>query len=140
MGRFVDCFQQLQDHKLTRRQINDIIPTIADPPSAKKMLRPQLETLGRGAQTCLDASIAMDKKFTDWLLYVCEMHAACVQQESTTRETLLSNEICLAAESTRLDYQKSTVEEAKKAQELLGKQVNVASEAFKKASDEFPTG
>ncbi|KAF4949191.1 hypothetical protein FGADI_9048 [Fusarium gaditjirri] len=121
-------------------KINDIIPTIADPPSAKKMLRPQLQTISRGAQTCLDASIAMDKRFTDWLLYVCEMHAACVQQENTTRDALLSNEICLAAESTRLDYQKTAVEEAKNAQELLGKQVKTASEAFKKASDEFPTG
>ncbi|TVY67615.1 hypothetical protein Focb16_v002486 [Fusarium oxysporum f. sp. cubense] len=146
MGRmaFLEAEDKMGVIQLTSQvingKINDIIPTIADPPSAKKMLRPQLQTLSRGAQTCLDASIAMDKKFTDWLLYVCEMHAACVQQESTTREALLSNEICMAAESTRLDYQKSAVDEAKKAQELLGKQVTTASEAFKKASDEFPTG
>ncbi|KAL5589346.1 hypothetical protein FOVSG1_011213 [Fusarium oxysporum f. sp. vasinfectum] len=146
MGRmaFLEAEDKMGVIQLTSQvingKINDIIPTIADTPSAKRMLRPQLQTLSRGAQTCLDASIAMDKKFTEWLLYVCELHAACVQQESTTREALLSNEICLAAESTRLDYQKSAVEEAKKAQDLLGKQVTTASEAFKKASDEFPTG
>ncbi|KAI1855398.1 hypothetical protein JX266_000263 [Neoarthrinium moseri] len=121
-------------------KINEIVPTIADPVSAKKMLRPQLETLKSGANTCLNSAIAMDKKFEDWLLYVCEMHAACVQQENNTREALQSNEINLVAEGSRLDYQKSTVEEAKKAHEELGKQVGVASEAFKKASDEFPTG
>lgn len=82
----------------------------------------------------------MDKKFEDWLLYVCEMHAACVQQENSTRETIFSNEICVAAEQTRLDYQKSTVEEAQKAFDLMGKQVENAGEAFKKASDEFPNG
>lgn len=82
----------------------------------------------------------MDKKFDDWLLYVCEMHAACVQEENDTREAALSNEMCLAAEATRLDYAKSTVEEAKKASEVIGNQVSTASEAFKKASDEFPTG
>ncbi|KAK3938884.1 hypothetical protein QBC46DRAFT_343143 [Diplogelasinospora grovesii] len=57
-----------------------------------------------------------------------------------TCDSLLSNEICLAAEHTRLDYQKGTVEEAKKASETLGKQVGLAAEAFKKASDEFPSG
>lgn len=57
-----------------------------------------------------------------------------------TRDTLLSNQICLAAEQTRMDYQKETVDEAKKATELLGKQVGLASDAFKKASDDFPTG
>ncbi|KAI1869369.1 hypothetical protein JX265_006459 [Neoarthrinium moseri] len=93
-------------------KINEIVPTIADPVSAKKMLRPQLETLKSGANTCLNSAIAMDK----------------------------NNEINLVAEGSRLDYQKSTVEEAKKAHEELGKQVGVASEAFKKASDEFPTG
>jgi len=39
-----------------------------------------------------------------------------------------------------MDYQKETVDEAKKATELLGKQVGLASDAFKKASDDFPTG
>ncbi|KAL6922413.1 hypothetical protein FSST1_006439 [Fusarium sambucinum] len=121
-------------------KINDIIPTIGDPPSAKRMLRPQLQTLSRGAEACLNASIDMDKKFTEWLLYVCELHAACVQHEGTASEALRSNEICLVAESTRLDYQKSPVEEARRAQDLWGKQVASASEAFKKASDEFPTG
>jgi hypothetical protein len=108
--------------------------------SAKKLLRPQLDSLNNGAQKCFQVAVAMDKKFEEWLFYVCEMHAACVQQEVTTRDTLLSNEICLAAEATRLDYQKGTVDEAKKVSETLGKQVGMASEAFKKASDEFPTG
>lgn len=82
----------------------------------------------------------MDKKFEDWLLYVCEMHAACVQQEHTTKEAILSNEICVAAQQTRLDNQAKTVDKAQEAFDLMGKQVETASEAFKKASDEFPTG
>ncbi|KAK3505269.1 hypothetical protein B0T13DRAFT_485904 [Neurospora crassa] len=121
-------------------KINDIVAIIGEPASAKKMLRPQLNTLKEGSTTCLDEAKKMDKMFEDWLLYVCEMHAACVQQENTTREAILSNEICVAAEQTRLDYQKSTVEEAEKAFKMMGKQVETASEAFKKASDQFPTG
>ncbi|OBS29597.1 hypothetical protein FPOA_03534 [Fusarium poae] len=121
-------------------KISDIIPTIGDAYSAKKMLRPQVQHLSRSAQTCLEASIGMDKKFTEWLLYVCELHAACVQHEGTDSEELLSNDICLIAESTRLDYKNSSMEEARRAQDLVGKQVTAASEVFKKVSDEVPTG
>ncbi|KAK1777277.1 hypothetical protein QBC45DRAFT_417155 [Copromyces sp. CBS 386.78] len=126
--------------KVINGKINDILATIGEPESAKKMLRPQLNTLKQGSTTCLEEAQKMDKEFEAWLLYVCEMHAACVQQENTTREAILSNEICVAAEQTRLDYQKSTVEEAQKAFNLMGKQVETASEAFKLASDKFPTG
>lgn len=121
-------------------QINDVIPTIYDPQSARKLLKPQFQTVSRGAQSCLEASIAMHNRYTDWLLFACELHAACVRQESTTQETDLSSEICLAAEGTRLDYQKSTTEEARRFQELLGKQVAAVSDTFKRISDEFPTG
>ena len=82
----------------------------------------------------------IDKRFDDWLLYACEIHAACVEQENTTRESLLSNKVCLAAEQTRLDYQKASVETAENTSKVLGKQVELAGQAFKKASDDFPTG
>lgn len=125
---------------LTYKQIGEIVPTIADPQSARKMLLPQFDAISRGAQTGLDASIAMDKKLTDWLLYVCEMHAACVQQEGTAQERLLSQEICLAAESTLLENQKSVMDDAKHVEMLLSNQVTATFDAFLKASDEFPTG
>ncbi|KAI5920341.1 hypothetical protein F4810DRAFT_703039 [Camillea tinctor] len=131
----IQLTSQVIDHK-----INDIVRCIGDPISAKKMLRPQLSTLKSGAASCLQRAMDIDKKFEEWLLYVCEIHAACAQEENDTRNALLNNEIYLAAEQTRLDYQKSTAEEAKKAQEAIGKQVTAASAAFKKASDEFPSG
>ncbi|KAH7174207.1 uncharacterized protein B0J16DRAFT_417757 [Fusarium flagelliforme] len=121
-------------------KINDIIPTIYDPQSARRMLRPQFQTVSRGAEDCLQASIAMDKKFADWLLFACELYAACVRQESTTRQEDLSNEICLAAESTCIELQKSAGDETGKSQELLAKQVTAVANTSKKASDEFPPG
>ena len=93
-----------------------------------------------GATQCYDVAVKLDKRFEDWLLYTCEIHAACVQQENTTRDSLASNSICIAAEQTRLDYGKTAVEEAEKASKLLGSQVQLAGDAFKKASHEFPTG
>ncbi|CZT44825.1 uncharacterized protein RSE6_05064 [Rhynchosporium secalis] len=126
--------------KTVDSKINQIIDIIGHPNDAKKMLKPQLNTLKDAAQQCLETSQAMDKKFEDWLYYVCEMHAACVEEENTTRDQLLSNEVCLAAEQTRLQYQKEAVDEARKASEKMGEQIKLASEAFKKASDSFPSG
>ncbi|KAL2061472.1 hypothetical protein VTL71DRAFT_6849 [Oculimacula yallundae] len=146
MGRFAfieaeTCMGIIrQFSKVADNKINTIFAIIGSPMDAKKMLKPQLNAVKDSAQNCLQASQAMDKKFEDWLLYVCEMHAACVEQENTSRDQLLSNEICLAAEQTRLDYQKDAVDEARKVSDTMGEQIKLASEAFKKASDEFPTG
>ena len=120
--------------------MDEILQSLADPPSAKKILGPQLKTIKNTASQCHDIAMTIDKKFEAWLLHACEMHAACVEQENSTRDSLLSNTLCLAAEQTRLEYQKSSVEEAAKASKLLGEQVGLAGDAFKKASEEFPTG
>ncbi|KAK0660478.1 hypothetical protein QBC41DRAFT_383707 [Cercophora samala] len=121
-------------------KIQDIVKVIGDPISARKTLKSQLNTLKKGADTCLEQAKLMDQKFEHWLLYVCELHAACVQEQGTTNEALESNKVCMAAEQVRLDQQKSTVEVAKKSTETLAKSLDTATEAFKKASNEFPTG
>lgn len=82
----------------------------------------------------------MDNKFEQWLLYVCEMHAACVQQENNTRDALLSNELCLAAENARLDTRSTFSEEARKVSETFVQHVQIAAEAYRTALDEFPPG
>lgn len=82
----------------------------------------------------------MEKSFNDWLYYACEMHAACVEQERSTTDQLVTQEISKAVEQCKLDLQKDSVATAKQATDLLGKQVETSSEAFKKASDEFPSG
>ncbi|VUC27244.1 unnamed protein product [Clonostachys rosea] len=95
-------------------KINDILTMIMDPPSAQRFLRPQLNTIQDGANNCLQAAQKIDK----------------------------SNEICVAAEQTRLASDKSSVDidNTRKTTELLGKQVAIAEDAFKTSSDNFPTG
>lgn len=73
-------------------------------------------------------------------MFTCELHAACVGTESSTAEQLRATEIGLAVEQSRFDTQKNTVAEAKAASERLGKTLDTTTEAFKKASDEFPSG
>lgn len=111
-----------------------------DPPSAKALLKPQMNAIKNSAQTCADRAHDMEKRFNDWLFYACEMHAACVEQERTNTDIMTANEISIAAEQTKLDSQKDAVAMAKSATDLLGKQVETSSEAFKKASDNFPSG
>jgi hypothetical protein len=98
----------------------ELIQTLGDPKSAQKLLKPQLEAVEQGAQACVDAVTAIDKKFEDWLMFTCELHAACVDKEQLTQEAIISSEVCVAAEQTRLDYQRSTVEQAKKTTDLSG--------------------
>ncbi|KAF9552933.1 hypothetical protein CPC08DRAFT_673678, partial [Agrocybe pediades] len=126
--------------KIINNKINDILGCLGNPISASKLLKPQLMTVKKSATQCLESAKAIEEKFDYWLAYVCEMHSACVQEEQTTADLLLTNAAALATEESRRDQQASVAAEAKAAQELLGKQVNTASEAFKKASDEYPTG
>ena len=120
--------------------MDDVLKSLGDPFSAKSMLKPQFSTIKSNASECFETAVKIDQKFDGWLLYACELHAACVEQENTTRESLLSNKVCLTAEQTRLDYRKATVETAETTSKIFGKQVELAEQAFKKASGEFPTG
>ena len=120
--------------------MEDDVQLLGDSFSAKALLRPQFSTIKSNASECFEAAVEIDRRFDGWLLYACELHAACVEQTNTTRESLLSNKVCLAAEQTRLDYQRATVETAENTSKGFGKQVELAEQAFKKASDEFPTG
>lgn len=99
-----------------------------------------MNSLKVAAQECYDSAVAMDQKFEQWLMYVCEMHAACVQRSSTAQETLNTTTINLAAENSKVDYQTSSLSEAKIATELVENQMETASNAYKKASDTFPSG
>ena len=114
--------------------------SLSDPPTAKKLLRPQMKSLKEGARQCLEAAQKIDAKFDAWLMYVCEMHAACVQQSSTAQEQLNCTAINLAAENTKLEYNNAALTDAKKATTKLEKQLDTASEAYKMASDKFPSG
>ncbi|KAF8803263.1 hypothetical protein BYT27DRAFT_7195858 [Phlegmacium glaucopus] len=126
--------------QIVNRKINDIIQCLGDPASAKKMLKPQLNALEDAAHQCLESAAAMDEKFDKWLKYVCEMHAACVEEEKDTEKQLLQNITSLAVAKEQINTQHNSAKKAQAAQDLMEGQIKLASEAFKKASDEFPSG
>ena len=99
-----------------------------------------MNSLKEGAYQGLKAAQEIDGKFDAWLMYICEIHAACVQKSSTAQEQLNCAAINLAAESTKLEYSNAAVADAKETTTKLEKQLDTASEAYKMASDKFPSG
>jgi hypothetical protein len=104
------------------------------------MLKPQLNAVEVAAQQCLECATAIDVKFDKWLKYICEMHAACVEEENDTEMQLLQNISSLAVAKEQLKTQERSAEAVQKDQATLEKQMDIATEAFKKASDSFPSG
>ena len=92
------------------------------------------------AHDCLSTAQEIEAEFKKWLEYSSTLHAACVDENASTEDILDKNEADKLSEEGRRDAQKITVDETKKAQEKMGSALDEASKAFKKASDEFPSG
>ena len=104
------------------------------------MLRRQLESLRDAASDSFEATKNMDIKFEEWLHHACELHMACIATQTTVNEKLVVNEVDTAATQVSIDYQKMAVDMAQDATKKLEHQMNVATDAYKDASDTFPTG
>lgn len=110
-----------------------------DPETAMIDIKPQLQAVTRATATCAERATTISRKFQDWLDYACEMHAACVDQERTEQDAVISNEIRMAAESHKLESQRDAVGSARGAADLLAKQVSMTSDAFKIAAAKCPS-
>ncbi|KAL2163035.1 hypothetical protein VTH06DRAFT_6871 [Thermothelomyces fergusii] len=69
-----------------------------------------------------------------------ELHSACVGEQSSNEERLQATQINMAVAQRRLEGMDEAVRSAKDAVDTYAKQMDLAAEAFKKASDSFPTG
>lgn len=92
------------------------------------------------ADDCYNNVKEIDEKFDRWLQHCMELHAACMQTQSTNAERLNTTEMNMAVAQTMFDSQKTTVDETREITENFAKQVGVATEAFKRASDKYPSG
>lgn len=113
---------------------------LESPEDAKKHLPDALMSLHDSAHECVDAALKVDKEFEDWMFHTCELYLACVATQTTNDDKISTNELDIAVATASISQEKVTVEDQKKANEKLGKSLDVATEAFKKASDKYPTG
>lgn len=111
-----------------------------NPEDAKRSLKYDMETLRKWAQDCLGKARDIDDAFEDWLKCITELHQACVDTESTDQEKLNSTKINMAVAQTLYDNDKDTTEAAKKTADEMKKNLETANDAYKKASDNFPSG
>ena len=121
-------------------QGNDIIRALGDVYSSNSTLRQLMGFLQTGARDCAKTAKDIDDLFTNWLNYVSELHQVSVQQETTVEAPRLANESQLAARKAQLDLTEEARKGAAVAVETLKGNLSTAQEAYKKASDNFPTG
>lgn len=140
MRLYVTFATQCFDSPKSFRKINSIIAALGDPTDAKSSLKNLLDNLQDGATSCHASATEMDSKFDDWLSYVSEMHSAAVETEQSTNDELIQNVTNKLVAESQLTNQKTSVKKAQAAEDLLAKQVKTASDAYKKASDDFPSG
>ncbi len=101
---------------------------------------PQLSSIKAGADDCYEKVKEIDSDFDKWLEHAMELHAACVQTQSSTDEQIYETQLNMAVAQNRFSAAQDSVKFAKDTADKFGKQVDLASEAYKKASDEFPSG
>lgn len=104
------------------------------------MLRVQLDRLCRSSLECYEAARSIDEKLEQWLNHASELHLACIATQASNHDQLSVNEIGLAVTKASIDYREETGDEAKAVTRNLEKSLDAATEAYKKASDGFPTG
>jgi hypothetical protein len=92
------------------------------------------------ADDCYDKVSAIDDKFDEWLRYTGDLHAACIDTDTTVSDKIHETAIDKIFKETQLDNRSLTMADAKSRSDQLGKSLDMASAAFKKASDEFPSG
>ena len=100
----------------------------------------QQEGIRKYATTCYEAAQEIDLKFEKWLYHVCELHSACIARQTSTGDKLIANDIKRAVAQVLIDCQQGTVDQLEKTTKKLEKQMNVTTEAYKQASDDFPVG
>ena len=121
-------------------QTNQIILALGDLDSSNSTLKQLMGFFQSGARDCAKTAKDIDDLFTNWLNYVSELHQVSVQQETTVEAQRLANESQLAAKKAQLDLTEEARKGAADAVETLKGNLATAQEAYKKASDEYPSG
>ncbi|KAK5654684.1 hypothetical protein OQA88_7008 [Cercophora sp. LCS_1] len=116
-----------------------IVATLADPQGRKENLLVDVGTVRINANECSKIAIEIDSAFDLFLEFVRELSQACDNQKNTTGEELDATDRDLKAEKAKRDAQERAVKSAEAMAKRMEEELGVASEAYKKASDEYPS-
>ncbi|KAM5458497.1 hypothetical protein MaudCBS49596_000411 [Microsporum audouinii] len=121
-------------------QVNDIMVIIINPDDAQRMLKGSLMSIKKSADDCYERAKTIDKGFNDWMLYATELYTCCIQKESTAEEKLAATKIQMLVAQNILKADEINVKTQKANTKVFQKQLKMASDVYKKASDSFPSG
>ncbi|EEQ29139.1 conserved hypothetical protein [Microsporum canis CBS 113480] len=121
-------------------QVNDIMMIIINPDDAQRMLKGSLMSIKKSADDCYERAKTIDKGFNDWMLYATELYTCCIQKESTAEEKLAATKIQMLVAQNILKADEINVKTQKANTKVFQKQLKMASDVYKKASDSFPSG
>ena len=121
-------------------QVNDVIKALGGGQGAAQFLKTTLSNIKSLSKDCSSNAEDVDKRFSDWLGYVQELHAATLAGETDNDIKRAANQTQLLAAQAQQTANEKAVEGAKKAMDELGETLTTTREAYKKASDEFPSG
>lgn len=74
----------------------------------------------------------MDQQLDICLMFIRELHCACLQQESTVAEQQLCDELNVVSQRTRLDYTGSENTASVHVSKAMAQQISFANEAFQR--------
>ncbi|KAB8264991.1 hypothetical protein BDV32DRAFT_145025 [Aspergillus pseudonomiae] len=123
-----------------KQTVNEIIAAMGDANLVESQLMPAMKTLTEVAKASEDRAREMEQAFQMWLDVVCELHACVVQTSTNASEKRTANQVQLAAAQMRLASTKEARKVAKKSLDTLQNSLQMATSAYKKAADEFPSG
>ncbi|KAH0524105.1 hypothetical protein TsFJ059_009015 [Trichoderma semiorbis] len=122
------------------KAVADVEKILMNEQAVNTQLASRLILIKKAADKCYNNVKEIDEKFDRWLRHCMELHAVCMQTQSSNAERLVATEMDMAVAQKTVDSQKSEVDKTRERTQTFGKQMEVATEAFKRASDKYPSG
>ncbi|KAB5549660.1 hypothetical protein GE09DRAFT_1060097 [Coniochaeta sp. 2T2.1] len=123
-----------------KETVNNIVAILGDPESARTGLAPAVQVLSDVSKACETNAVKMQDTVQHWLDMVCEVHVCVVQTSQSTAEKETANQVAFAAARVRLGGAEEGKKLASSTVEQLKDSLKTATDSYKKAADNFPSG
>ena len=108
-------------------------------PDAAMNLNKQLNAVKSDSDRCLAYSQDIEKKFTEWLQLVCELHQVALAKEEKTKMDEDANNTTLAGVELKAELTKTSLNNAAEAAKTMKENMVASRQVFEKAADKIPS-
>jgi hypothetical protein len=107
-------------------------------PGAEMAINDKLTLLKNGSDDCLKYAQDIEKKFTEWLQLVCEVHQVTVAKEDKVSLGQQQAEIKIGGITLEAELTQSSLDHANEAAKTLKENLDTSKRLFEKAADAVP--